>query len=432
MSSQTKKDAAIAQFQAVTGASHSDSVKFLKKHNYRVDVAVDQFFSSSHGEGVASQNSQGSSMEKRLNETFDKYKDSPDEIGIDGTIKLAQDLQVELEDVVMLALANELGSTGVGEWPKQGWIAGMNCDSVPALKAQIPNLRQKLSTDPDYFRRVYAPLESAIPFWSLLLPVGLSGGALSHLEIESTSDAPEGGWREEHTQWWFDYLQQKNVKGVSKDTWSMFLDFVRTVDDKFEKHDTEGSWPSQIDDFAAYAKEKAATERYAFIEYKSERDADEAYHSMHGRHFDGYRLSVQWAKNPPSSIWRFEKKGGAPQEGSHRHQHRSRSRSPRRERRSTRSDDYRRKRSPSPEEDRPNRDRNRESSVDGRGQRDSRGEYRDDKARRSRSPAARRGPPEERRRARTPNPPGSHTPPPSDYAARKDDRIDSALTPPYD
>ncbi|KAG8870075.1 Scaffold-type E3 ligase [Tulasnella sp. 331] len=462
-SSQAKKDAAIAQFQAVTGASHSDSVKFLKKHNYRVDVAVDQFFSSSNGESVTSQNSQGSSIEKRLNETFDKYKDSHDEIRVDGTIKLAQDLQVELEDVVMLALACELGSTSVGEWPKHGWIAGMkslHCDSVSALKAQIPSLRQKLSTDPDYFRRVYThtfafglekgqrslPLESAVLFWSLLLPIGLSGGALSHLANESTSGAPEGGWRKEHTQWWFDYLQEKNVKGVSKDTWSMFLDFVRTVDDKFEKHDNEGSWPSQIDDFAAHAKKKAAVERYAFIEYKNERDADEAYHSMHGRHFDGYRLSVQssstktitetqapqWAKNPPSSIWRFEKKGGAPQEGSHRDRHRSRSRSPRRERRSTREDGYRRKRSPSPEEDRPNRDRNRESSVDGRGQRDSRGEYRDDKARRSRSPAARRGPPEERRRARTPNPPGSHTPPPSDYAARKDDRIDSALTPPYD
>jgi len=176
----------------------------------------------------------------------------------------------------MLALACDLGSTGVGQWPKKQWIAGMKalqCDSLPALKAAVPTLRKKLSSDPEYFRKVYAhtftfgldqgqrslPIESAIAFWSLLLPVGLSGGALSHIDnIDDPTPSGDPGWKEEYNQWWFDYLQEKNVKGISKDTWNMFVDFVRTIDDKFEKHDTEGSWPSQIDDFVDVAKERVA------------------------------------------------------------------------------------------------------------------------------------------------------------------------------
>jgi len=262
----------------VTGASQSDSTKYLKKHGYRVDVAVDQFFSSNGEIFGTSHNSQGPVSDNRLNDMFEKYKDTTEAIGIDGTIRLAQDLQVDLEDVVMLALACELGSTGVGQWPKQGWMAGMralHCDSVTSLRAVMPTLRRKLSTDPGYFRVVYnhtfalgleqgqrsLSMESAVSFWSLLLPIGLSGGALSHIEDVSMAGGTQGGWRDEHSQWWFDYLQQKNVKGISKDTWSMFLDFVRTIDDNFEKHDTEGSWPSQIDGFAMYARKKGDAER---------------------------------------------------------------------------------------------------------------------------------------------------------------------------
>ncbi|KAF5383949.1 hypothetical protein D9757_007372 [Collybiopsis confluens] len=43
---------------------------------------------------------------------------------------------------------------------------------------------------------------------------------------------------------------------------------------------------------------------YAFVEFQSGRDAESAYREMHGRHFDGYRLS--WARKPPSSAWRFD------------------------------------------------------------------------------------------------------------------------------
>ena len=78
-------------------------------------------------------------------------------------------------------------------------------------------------------------LDLAQEFWKLLLPTGLAGGALAHVssgaaghgqdedgdERMDGSGAQEEGWKEEHTQWWFDFLEQSGTKGVSKDVWQM-------------------------------------------------------------------------------------------------------------------------------------------------------------------------------------------------------------------
>ncbi|KAI7817255.1 hypothetical protein BC939DRAFT_466550 [Gamsiella multidivaricata] len=75
---------------------------------------------------------------------------------------------------------------------------------------------------------------------------------------------------------------------------------------------------------------------YAFIEYEDERDARDAYNEMRDARFEGHRLNVQFAKNTPSSSWRYEREGGH-----------DRSRSPRRARSPARRRSPRR-RSPSP------------------------------------------------------------------------------------
>lgn len=71
-------------------------------------------------------------------------------------------------------------------------------------------------------------IDMALGFWQLLIPFGLQGGALSHIASPPTRDGEdtrmmedEEGWRDEYTQWWFDFLQEKGAKGVSKDVWAM-------------------------------------------------------------------------------------------------------------------------------------------------------------------------------------------------------------------
>ena len=85
-----------------------------------------------------------------------------------------------------------------------------------------------------------AALDMAQGFWALLIPHGIEGGALSHITSTDDDDDDEedededmisgsgsgskddsGGWTSEHTQWWFDFLNEKGGKGISKDTWQM-------------------------------------------------------------------------------------------------------------------------------------------------------------------------------------------------------------------
>ncbi|KAL5525125.1 hypothetical protein ACEPAF_8994 [Sanghuangporus sanghuang] len=126
---------------------------------------------------------------------------------------------------------------------------------------------------------------------------------------------------------------------------------------------------------------------YAFIEFRSSRDASAAFDDMHGRYFEGSRLTVEWAKRLPSSMWRS---GRSPRRGG---RYRDRSRSPRR----GRDRDY----------DRDDRRRSRSRSLDRRDRDDDdRDDVRDKERRRSESPDRKGSYSRDRSdRARTPPPP---------------------------
>ncbi|EUC57106.1 RNA recognition motif (RRM) superfamily protein [Rhizoctonia solani AG-3 Rhs1AP] len=105
---------------------------------------------------------------------------------------------------------------------------------------------------------------------------------------------------------------------------------------------------------------------YAFIEFRSDRDAEDAYHSMHGQMIDRHRISVQWARRPPSALWRHDSprpRGGRDRrddrDRDRRERDRSRSRSPRRDDKD-KERDRRRSRTRSRSRDRRDRDRDEE------------------------------------------------------------------------
>ncbi|KAB5592265.1 DCN1-like protein 1 [Ceratobasidium theobromae] len=253
--STVQRDSLVAQFRAITDASKDQALDSLKKHNYRLDAAVDAYYQALTDAPPASISTQ------KLTQLFDKYKDPDgDSIGIDGTIRWCKDLAIDPEDVSLLAVACELKSPSVGVWSRTGFIDGwkrLGSDSIDSMKSSILKLREKLSKDPDYFNRIYAftfifakpegarTVDDAIAFWGLLLNIGLSGSAL-----------PRKGWKQEYTDWWFEFLKEKGGKGVSKDTWAMLPEFIKVIDEKFENHDLEAAWPSTIDDFVEWAKER--------------------------------------------------------------------------------------------------------------------------------------------------------------------------------
>lgn len=104
---------------------------------------------------------------------------------------------------------------------------------------------------------VCVALDDAEGYWRLLIPHGLSGGALSHIISEDEDEGEdeamahdEEGWQPEYTEWWFDFLKEKGGKGVSKDTWLMvcpilpsFSFLVFTIRSFLTFYDTS-SWSS--------------------------------------------------------------------------------------------------------------------------------------------------------------------------------------------
>ena len=73
-------------------------------------------------------------------------------------MKLCEDLQVDPEDVVMLAIAYELKSPGVCVWNRKGWTDGwkvLQCDTIQSMRAMTINLKKRLSSDSGYFTKVY-------------------------------------------------------------------------------------------------------------------------------------------------------------------------------------------------------------------------------------------------------------------------------------
>lgn len=55
---------------------------------------------------------------------------------------------------------------------------------------------------------------------------------------------------------WLDYLAENPqlIRGIPKDTWSMFLNFAETCD--IYSYSDEDAWPSVFDDFVEYEMER--------------------------------------------------------------------------------------------------------------------------------------------------------------------------------
>ncbi|KAL8930693.1 MAG: hypothetical protein Q9208_000564 [Pyrenodesmia sp. 3 TL-2023] len=253
---------AIGQFAGITNVKDSAAAKLLKSNNWNVQQAVNAFYQSNNASTPPSQ------IETTLNKLFDKYrdnpKDEPDTIGVEGSMRYLGDLGVSLEEPVLLAVLTELEAPTMGELTRQGFVDGwrrLRAPDISTQKSSLPKLRADLpiaSLSPaSIFHRTYRyafrlglspgqrtlPLDTAVEYFKLLL------------------SPPALAWNTPTTPWldlWVTFLTENWKKAISKDVWEQTEVFVvKSLEDEgMGWWSEEGAWPSCLDEFVAYVREK--------------------------------------------------------------------------------------------------------------------------------------------------------------------------------
>lgn len=173
-------------------------------------------------------------------------------ISAEGIERLCNDLQIDPEDFRILVLAYCLGAQVMCRFTEDEFVNGCNklhITDLDSMKASIPKLVDSVSGDgfPPFYRWTYKfaldpetsqrciPTDLAINLWKLVF----------------SNDVPV------LLDKWLHYLDaNSNIKGISKDTWDMFIIFVDQIKGDLSLYDDTEAWPSLLDEFVEHELEQ--------------------------------------------------------------------------------------------------------------------------------------------------------------------------------
>lgn len=189
----------------------------------------------------------------QIEKYFNKYKDhGEDAILAEGMEKFCVDLGLDPTEFTVLVLAWKFEASQMCRFTREEFVNGcqkMRAHDAKSLKERFPELLEE-ARDTKNFKELYnftfsfgldhstgqrsLPADMAIPLWDLVF----------------NQERPE------LLDQWFAFLQSREVRGISRDTWNMFLPFVQSIKPDLSNYDESEAWPSLFDDFVEAELEK--------------------------------------------------------------------------------------------------------------------------------------------------------------------------------
>ncbi|KAK3607144.1 hypothetical protein CHS0354_034300 [Potamilus streckersoni] len=188
--------------------------------------------------------------ENKIQALFEQYRDpETDVILAEGIEKFCEDLEVRPEEFIVLVLAWKFNAEAMCRFTREEFVNGcktLRVDSVKGIQLKFPELLaevQNKQTFKEFYRWTYKfgldvdtgqrtlPIDMAVSLWKLIF---------------SQREPPV-------LARWLNFLQKhQTIRGVPRDTWDMFLNFIEQVGDDLSSYDDTEAWPSLLDDFVEY------------------------------------------------------------------------------------------------------------------------------------------------------------------------------------
>lgn len=120
---------------------------------------------------------------------------------------------------------------------KQEFIHGLkklNATTIQDLRLRLVQTVEKLDTDVDLFKQLYRfTFNFGLDDGSRILSLDM---AMSLWKLVFTVHNPADNLLER----WLNFLSNENIRGIQKDTWTMFMNFAECFD--IDSYDSDEAW----------------------------------------------------------------------------------------------------------------------------------------------------------------------------------------------